>query len=223
MALSDRIAICISGQIRSGVENADSLLRYIGNLRDNVDIFIHTWDIETMSPHVVEHEDRKIRRKVDELEFKRIVEIYNPIDIRIDNFDIYQSVHQKRVKSREGCCHAQIPMFQSIWEVNQLKIRHEHLSNSKYNLVMRLRFDLDFGEGRFLTEDTNYIGVEKNVLYTVDFHNKLSNGYLEDICWISSSDIQDIVCSFAIERESKKITVIGKFIMQNFLPTEVLK
>jgi hypothetical protein len=207
MDLTGRIAICFSGQIRTGIENSESLLKYIGHLRDTVDIFIHTWDIETMSTHATEHADianvADIRRSVEKFEFNEIVKIYDPIDMRVDNFDLYQNIHYKRVIMREGYCHAQIPMFQSIWESNQLKRNYEYLSNSKYNLVMRLRFDIDFGEDRTLEQDMNYIGTKKDMLYVVDFGNKFPNA-IEDVCWLGSSEVIDTTCDFAIERESKK-------------------
>lgn len=207
MDLSGRIAICFSGQIRTGVENSERLLKYIGHLRDTVDIFIHTWDIETMSAHAKEHADivnvADIRRSVEKSEFNEIAKIYDPVDMRVDDFDLYQTVHHKRVIMREGHCYAQVPMFQSIWESNQLKRNHEYVSNSKYNLVMRLRFDIDFGEDRSLVQDMNYIGTKKDMLYVVDFGNKFPNA-IEDVCWFGSSEVIDTTCNFAVERESKE-------------------
>jgi len=226
MDLTGRIAICFSGQIRTGVENSERLLKYIGRLRDTVDIFIHTWDIETMSSNALEHADianvASIRRTVEKSEFKEIAKIYDPVNMRVDDFDLYQIVHHKRVTMREGQCHAQIPMFQSLWESNQLKRNHEYLSNSKYNLVMRLRFDLDFGTARTLTEDMNYIGTKKDMLYVVDFDNKFPNA-IEDICWFGSSDVIDTVCDFAIERESKKHSIDWQFHHAEYLAVNNIK
>jgi hypothetical protein len=226
MDLTGRIAICFSGQIRTGIANSESLLKYIGSLRDTVDIFIHTWNIETMSAHATEHSDivdiRSIRREVDKSEFKKIAEIYDPVDMRVDDFDLYQIVHHKRVTMREGYCHAQIPMFQSLWESNQLKRNHEQVSNSKYNLVMRLRFDLDFGKDRTLTEDMNYIGTKKDMLYVVDFGNKFPDA-VEDVCWMGGSDILDTTCKFAIERESKKSSLDWQYHLAGYLAENNIK
>lgn len=226
MDLTGRIAICFSGQIRTGIENSARLLKYIGSLRDTVDIFIHTWNIETMSAHALEHADivdvSSIRRTVEKSEFKDIAKIYDPVDMRVDDFDLYQIVHHKRVTMREGYCHAQIPMFQSLWESNQLKRNHEHVSNSKYNLVMRLRFDVDFGDDRTLEQDMNYIGTKKDMLYVVDFGNKFPNA-IEDVCWFGSSEVIDTTCNFAIERESKKNSTDWQFHHAEYLAANNIK
>jgi hypothetical protein len=47
MACYMRVAVCFSGQIRTGVVVAPNILRYIGDLLPQCDIFVHTWDIET--------------------------------------------------------------------------------------------------------------------------------------------------------------------------------
>lgn len=205
MNLDHRIAICFSGQIRTGIENSAHLLEYIGEMRDAVDVFIHTWDIETESPHTSENKgDRSvadIRRYVDKDVFDKIVNIYNPLDIRIDNFDFYQKSHLKRVIARGHTCYAQIPMFQSVWEANQLKLAHERLCNSKYGMVLRTRLDINFGSSRTLLEDLQYAAEKRDVLYVVDFANKYPEA-IEDVCWLSSSRIMDTACDFILERET---------------------
>jgi hypothetical protein len=205
MNLDHRIAICFSGQIRTGIENSAHLLEYIGEMRDAVDVFIHTWDIETESPHTPENKGdlniAKISRSVDKDVFDKIVNIYNPLDIRIDNFDFYQKSHLKRVIARAQQCSAQIPMFQTVWEANQLKLAHERLCNSKYGMVLRTRPDINFGSGRTLLEDLQYAAEKRDVLYVVDFGNKFPEA-IEDVCWLSSSRTMDTACDFVLERET---------------------
>jgi hypothetical protein len=205
MDLSGRIAICLSGQIRTGVENAPALLNYIGELKDGVDVFIHTWNIETESPWTADNRGNQdianIRRTVPADTVSKISKLYRPLDMRVDDFDIYQTCHHDRVTMRSQLCAAQIPMFQSIWESNQLKVAHEQLCHSKYNIVVRLRFDVDFGPGRTLLEDMQYMAEKKDFLYFVDFANKFPD-MVEDVCWMTSSAVMDTVCQFAIERET---------------------
>jgi len=205
MNLDHRIAICFSGQIRTGIENSAHLLEYIGDMRDAVDVFIHTWDIETESPHTVEnkgdHNIAKISRYVDKQVFDNIVNIYNPLDIRIDNFDFYQQCHMKRIIARGHHGIAQIPMFQTIWEANQLKLAHERLCNSKYGMVLRTRLDINFGPGRTLIEDLQYAANKRDVFYVADFINKFPDA-IEDVCWLSSSRTMDTACDFILERET---------------------
>ena len=207
MDLSGRIAVCISGQIRTGVETSLCILGYLGDLKEAVDIFIHTWDNESESPWTPDNANRDSHvvantfRPVDPAVIKKIYEIYQPLDMRVDNYEIYQQCRHKQVTMRSLLNVAQVPMFQSIWESNRLKVSHETLSNSKYNMVIRLRFDLDFGPGRTLAEDLSYIAEKKDILYFVDHQNKFPDA-VEDICWITSSPIMDIICDFLLERET---------------------
>jgi len=205
MNLQDRIAICFSGQIRTGVENSINLLPYIGDLRNSVDIFIHTWDIETESPWSEKNKGdvgvANLRRYVDKQAFEKLNGIYTPLELKIDNFDIYQQCHLRRVIARGETIVAQIPMFQSIWESNQLKLSHEKLSNSKYGYVFRMRMDVNFGPGRTLLEDLQFVSNKRDLFYVVDFSNKLPEA-IEDLCWLSSSKIMDRACNFILERET---------------------
>ena len=42
---SYNIAVCLSGQIRTGIYAAPNIKRFIGDLWDNCDFFIHTWNV----------------------------------------------------------------------------------------------------------------------------------------------------------------------------------
>ena len=216
MLLNDRIAICFSGQSRCVVENSESILRYIGDYRDRVDIFIHTWNIETESRYSEKNHNRpgieKIRRNVDPEIFKKLAAIYRPLDMRVDNFDTFQILHHYRAYSRRLAPliynkPTQIPMFQSILESNQLKLSHETLCGSKYKMVMRMRTDLNFDPNtyqRTLKEDIDFS--KDDTFYVFDWWNKLSleSKSVEDMCWLSNSQLMDIVCSkFSIELETK--------------------
>jgi hypothetical protein len=208
MDLQNRIAICFSGQIRTGIENSPKILEYLGDMRNCSDVFIHSWNTETESPWTEKNKDNleihKVHHLVSNEVFDCISNIYNPLDMRVDMFDIYQRCHYKRVISRGANAVHQIPMFQSIWESNQLKLAHEKLCNSKYGLVLRIRFDINFGDNRTLLEDMQYIAHKKNLFYFLDFNNKFPDE-IEDVCWISSSEIMDRVCNFVIERETNAV------------------
>ena len=49
-----RIAVCFSGQIRTGVQTAPNIKRYIGDLDPVCDYFVHTWDHQ--SPNHAAHD-----------------------------------------------------------------------------------------------------------------------------------------------------------------------
>ena len=49
-----KIAVCFSGQIRTGVQTAPNIKRYIGDLDTVCDYFVHTWDHQ--SPNHAAHD-----------------------------------------------------------------------------------------------------------------------------------------------------------------------
>jgi hypothetical protein len=45
-----RIAVCLSGQLRTADRAVESLKKFVGNLAPDVDYFVHTWDINSVTP-----------------------------------------------------------------------------------------------------------------------------------------------------------------------------
>jgi hypothetical protein len=219
MDLSSKIAICLSGQVRTGVANSAAVLAYIGEVLPQCDFFIHTWDVNSSSPAqvVAEDEKQKIRNTfttVDPADIKQIADTYKPLDMRVDNFKIYQETHYRKVIMRNGQVAAQIPMFQSIWEVNQLKKSYEALNNSKYGTVVRLRLDISFPA--YLIDELNYISGQRDMLYFVDPDNKYPKA-IEDICWIATSEQMDTACNFALIRETIDSEIDWQLHMKQYL------
>ena len=91
-----KIALCFSGQIRTGNITAPNILRYIGDLRDSCDIFVHTWDIESISQAYyalmqvnAELSDKKnITFKVDPNVFAEFYRLYNPVAMTVTEYDL---------------------------------------------------------------------------------------------------------------------------------------
>ena len=214
MNLEDRIAVCFSGQIRTGIETAPYLKRFFGDLLPKMDFFIHTWDTDTSlvwnpetcmfpEPDFVKH----LPVKADK--FIKIREIYNPREMTVDNINAYELSYHQRVIRRSGLppvLHA--GMFQSLYESNSYKTEYEIENNSEYGLVIRIRFDIFFDPDHTLQEELDYLNVVPNKLYVSDFMKKLPRS-VEDICWIAKSSTINTVCDFSLERETRSdMTVI---------------
>ena len=125
--------------------------------------------------------------------------------MQVDNLaDAQQQVYQQTGITPAG----QLPMFQSIYLANQLKIQHEQLCQSQYQHVVRLRFDQVFERTATLTSELEYYANAGNTGYlnTCDYGNKLPDA-CEDVSWISSSAAMDIACDFLSVRQSLNQTV----------------
>jgi hypothetical protein len=96
------------------------------------DVFISTWDFDD---------------GIDEL-----VDYYNPKLIRVENYnffskrqDIISNIIDEIPENIKFLKNNQYPMFYKIYDCNELKKEYELLNDFKYDLVIRCRFDLEFG------------------------------------------------------------------------------
>ena len=203
--MNNRIAVCFSGQIRTGVEASPSILQYLGDMLPDIDFFIHTWDIETISKWGLNGRSRDIADvpfNANPEKFVKMKEIYQPKIIKVDNFELYNDNRYKLA----GPGYVSHPLFQSVNECNNLKKNYEDANNFKYKLVLRLRPDILFDNQLRFIDEVNYIGDNQpnngkiDVFYVNDQWNKCPQE-IEDICWLSSSATMDIASGFGPLRE----------------------
>lgn len=173
------------------------LRKFIGELWNSCDFFIHTWDRNTVSTRAPRNFSDTT--PVPAQRFQQIAEIYKPVSMQVDNLtDTLDTVYQQTGITPAG----QLPMFQSIYRSNQLKIQHEQLCQSQYQYVVRLRFDQVFERTATLTKELQYYAnnTSQSYLNTCDYGNKLPAA-CEDVSWISSSTVMDIACDFLSVRQ----------------------
>jgi hypothetical protein len=203
-----RIAVCFSGQIRTGIQCSNSILNYIGDLLPYTDFFVHTWDIETTAfCEIVEHpkyattadrpkreEIEKIPNKeVDNLKIENFLKIYQPKLYRIDNQKDY---FEKRHKAH--LCGIP-PIYWSSYESNRLKREYEIKNSFEYDLVIHLRPDMVFNSKRKLENDINLSVLTSNTLYVYTWDRKnVPEAYIkiEDVHFYGNSKVMDWVVSF---------------------------
>ena len=206
MDLTEKTAICFSGQIRTGAINLQQIMESLGDFKSRCDFFMHSWDVNTQSlwdgrkiPDT-EEERNKLRNtftKVNPADIASITEYIDPIAIKIDNFKSYKETQTEEITRRQLNMSFH-PMFSSIWECNNLKRMHEIKNSSKYGRVVRLRYDMIFTMD--LGDEIMYTNYKPNVLHFIDPNNKFPD-CIEDICWICNSKTMNTVCDFVTERE----------------------
>jgi len=84
-----KIAVCLSRQVRTGADVFFSLKNYIGELWDNCDFFMHTWDIETTSPHIPQLENTSGVNPIDYEALESLLDTYDDRAFDINNRDKY--------------------------------------------------------------------------------------------------------------------------------------
>jgi len=189
-----RIAVCFSGQIRTGVEASENLLRFIGDLFPYTDFFIHTWDVETKK----NYNATRIISKPTELKqstIDDIIKVYNPKKIVVENWNTVSKIDNESIA---GFTLKQLipPMWYSLSKSMEYKKEYEIQNNFEYDYVIKLRTDIIFPPirnlkteielGNFKNTPNLYIENRQQIINT-DVH------FIDDVYFISNSKNMNIV------------------------------
>ena len=132
-----KIAVCISGQIRSWNQVKDNIIQNI--FKDNTDVFF-VCDEDLSISNI----DNEITKELQPFYDESILGHFNS--------------NKNNETSVESC----INMFYKIMKCNQLKIQHENKHNFKYDTVVRLRTDTNFQKPLIFLEDKDKIFTPHN-------------------------------------------------------------
>lgn len=202
-----KIAVCFSGQIRTGHIVAPNILRYIGDLLPNCDFFVHTWDeecigtgyarrlhLDDVSPEV--HTTNKISSQNKVADF---LGYYLPRMVTYEQYDLQPTKSLwggRRLNPLDNKWY--VSMWQSISESNQLKKTYSQKNAFAYDITLRIRPDLIFHPDKTLSADISEITSDQMFL-TGDQYNLWAdhkNTKLEDIYWLGPTRVMDAVCDY---------------------------
>ena len=194
-----RIAVLFCGQIRTGVTCYPNIAKFLDFWTEAGDIFIHTWDVDTISTHGLLKRDPSLLNEkfpVAQATFDKIKELYRPKDMVIDKLaDFYTKPYNN------------VPWLYSFIQVNEMRKRREqeHYNGVPYMRVAKLRFDMLFDDNHTIEDEFKYMGL-KEYLATCDIWNRWPQT-VEDIMWITTPSLMDVMQEWAEERlDSSNIT-----------------
>jgi hypothetical protein len=203
-----RIAICFSGQMRTAVGTSKSILNFFGDEIDNIDIFIHTWDINTVAPRFFDgrsDEVNSIAQKIDESEFDKLNDIYSPKEFKIENWETWNTTRGGVVCRRndDNDIGSLIPLYYSAHESNHLRVEYEKKHQVEYQWVFKMRMDVLFKDSYKISDELKWMIHRPNFFYVNDVYNRLPE-FVEDIMWASTPTIMNIAVkvNMAMENDS---------------------
>jgi len=200
-----RIAVCFSGQWRTGNYCYENLKQFFGILYPYCDFFIHTWDINKQKcynlSNVFSKQTKLTLNDVNEIKNK-----YNPKKIIVDD---YQIAYKELIKY-EPLLYTNVNIFdivQPLWysfhKSIQLKNEYETDNGFKYDYVIKLRPDILLHPNRRLSQD---IEMYKNELdaggfyienlirdYSIDTHT------IDDVYFLSNSESMNIASEYYLK------------------------
>jgi hypothetical protein len=181
-----RIAICLSGQLRTWRKVIDTW-KYIVNDNDvQVDYFLHVWSENTIPKIGVPHTELELL-DINHYEFDDIIKILKPVKYTIESQEQFlKTIVDKEYINPYEC------QYYSMFKSCELKTKHEIENNFTYDVVAKVRFDLHFKYG-IINPD-----IIENTMYgyhcTYDENNVQNR--VGDIFFYSDSKTFNTLCDF---------------------------
>ena len=203
-----KIALCFSGQIRTGIYISENIKRYFGELYNNCDVFIHTWNVNSEI-----HMDFELSHKFHPISIETIEEykrLYQPKKIIVDDFYKYEDSSD--------------PIFYSQLISNNLRKEYEVENGIKYDFVVKMRTDGVFNpKAKFIDEINEVLKLDyQNTIFTLDALEVYKNEkHFEGIMWFAVPHLFDISIDFYYYR--KNSTLIGEEYRQLNMLTRYFK
>lgn len=184
-----KIALCFSGQIRTGVLTSNNIKNFIGDLINQCDVFVHTWDI--ISQTTSDLNIAGIPFKEPESLFEEFSEIWKPKKMVVDNFINWQEQYNKIE-----------PLFFSLYQCDKFRKEYQKKNNLDYNFIIKIRPDFIYNPKYKLKDELEIIlnSDYGNCIFTMDFGNVISLNKFEDVFWIATSKVFDVAVNYYFER-----------------------
>jgi hypothetical protein len=184
-----KIALCFSGQLRTGVLVSKNILNYIGDIIEISDVFVHTWDSITQTSSDLNIAG--VPFKEPNVLFEEFSNIWKPKKILIENYTDWVNMNLQIE-----------PLFYSLMRCNTLRKEFESENNVEYDFVIKIRPDFIYSPLHKLKDELDAILNSENIntIYTLDFTNKLVNNKFEDVFWIATPTVFDTAVNYYFER-----------------------
>lgn len=205
-----KIAICFYGQTRPGsVYAIPNVLRYIGDLRSQCDIFIHTWDEETLGTSYSKRLQEgpspvdtvwHVPSAVEDSRFAKLFAAYKPRVVEVEQYSLQETKNIWGGRRFDPVSQKwNVSMWRSIQEVNKLKLKYADKNRIKYDYTVILRSDFVFGETKSLADDIRQVQSPTMLLF--GDHMRIWPTYgmrrIEEVIWIGQSPVIDKVAFFS--------------------------
>lgn len=213
-----KIAICFSGQFRTGAWAIPSIKSFIGKLWDNCDFFVHTWDtsygqnydentIRNLSNLMSTHlEFKNTRRKITPIgveDLNRFLTIYNPKLFLIENFEkVYKTEMDRRRDyftsmnnfSADIADYTPAALYYSFFRSVELMKYHEDKNKFTYDIVVKLRPDVVFSMNNGPGEHDLAANLTRDITKVLNDPHKFYRS--TDVYFISTGEIMKKVSMY---------------------------
>jgi hypothetical protein len=197
-----KIAVCFSGQWRTGNYCYDNLKRFFGLLYPYCDFFIHTWDINKQKCYNLSNVFSKETKLTDD-DINELKSKYNPKKIIIEDYNhihntlqTYEKTAYKDVKVFDIIQ----PLWYSFYKSVELKKEYEKENKFEYDYVIKLRPDIIFKPNRRLVQDIElyFDEINSGEFYIENLMREwtVDNTTIDDVYFLSKSKQMNIAAEY---------------------------
>jgi hypothetical protein len=189
---ANKVAVCFSGQIRTWRRCADTwrhILEHEGS-RDNIDVFCHIWDFNTVPNSVPDYP--KVSEPADADEIQAVLDFLKPCRYIIESERSFPAFSKDQAITHGPF----ISQFYGIMRAANLKRQYEIENDMMYRAVIRARFDAWYPHN--MTEF--YRAVQPHTMhgFHLGWDSENFRGRMGDIFWIADSDTYDLIADYYI-------------------------
>ena len=189
-----RIALCLSGQARQWKNCYQNWFDNLSHLNANIDVFFHFWDYNSMPRQVWTSNQIGHALSFDPvlLTDEEKTEIVQTLKPKSFAFESTLSVPVEFYEVKNPICCWSLDQFNSMMKCAHLKRQHEISTNTRYDVVIRMRSDL------FFTIPIDIKPPQPNTVYiTHPFWEKEWNAFrISDIFFWADSATYDQAAAF---------------------------
>jgi hypothetical protein len=186
---------------------APNIKRFVGAAYNDVDFFIHTWDINQYKrygspdritppahrPDIPIVFPEATYLTVEDLESYRM--LYNPVSMEVESYNAFEEVCMTPGRKRDPL---DLSMFYSWRRSVLLCAEHSAKTGKVYDVVLKMRPDLIYASYRRLHAELSRYTRSSNLFYVDNY----SDTAFEDVFWMSSfanmmlaSEYGEITCN----------------------------
>jgi hypothetical protein len=186
-----------------------NILRYIGEMRSQCDIFVHTWDTESLGTGhcyrmsegpgpLDEHwfKGKAVSREV----INRFYSALHPRVMEVEEFDLQLTLNKWGGRRFDPVSQKwNVGLWRSLQEANKMKIEYAKKNMIDYDYTLLMRTDLVFSPEKSLSLDIAEVPDDKTLLFS-DLYNVFptyGHTRLEDVYWLGRTSLIDKVAFFS--------------------------
>jgi len=189
---ANKIAICFSGQLRTWRKCVDTWIHILehGGSRDNIDIFCHIWDFNSIPNSVPGINKPPV--PVAESEIQEILDILKPKKFLVESYREFTPFNETQAITHGPF----VSQFYGIMQAANLKRQYELENRMMYKGVVRARYDAYYTHN--MTEF--YRNIVPGVMhgFHMGWDPEIFRGRMGDIFWIADSDTYDLIADYYI-------------------------